>query len=340
MLRSLYASAFLFLISNRRWLILSTWISPPDKGRGSLGRTAMSEKALAYLEESMQHRMLVLAEGHAVSGFFAYLLRTLLSEGRIVYETVDASGETLAARSIQVEGPTGLVLATTAAEFEPEIENRVLTIRVDDSIEQTRAILGARARSAAGVLKKQRSDLSEWRDFQGALADGPSDVVVPFAERLALALPPKPVRLRRLFDLLLVLVKANAVLNRDEREDDDGKIVASLKDYATVRALVARPFAEAAEKEIPANVRNVVNGVAEIRSETSGRTVRNLDLARHLGIDPGTCSRVVRVAVQLGFLANDEGRAGQPSKLRLADPMAEPGESPLPEAERLRDCGE
>jgi hypothetical protein len=54
--------------------------------------TAMSEKTLAYSEEPISHRFLVIYEAAGMSGEFAtYLMRSLLSEGCVRYETVEKS---------------------------------------------------------------------------------------------------------------------------------------------------------------------------------------------------------------------------------------------------------
>ena len=52
--------------------------------------TAMSERALAYSTEPLRHRHLVIYEAAGMAGDFAtYLIRSLLSEGRLRYETVE-----------------------------------------------------------------------------------------------------------------------------------------------------------------------------------------------------------------------------------------------------------
>jgi hypothetical protein len=57
----------------------------PDDATYTL--SAMSERALAYSEEPLSHRMLVLFEAAGLAGSFGtYLMRSLLSEGRIRYE--------------------------------------------------------------------------------------------------------------------------------------------------------------------------------------------------------------------------------------------------------------
>ena len=48
------------------------------------------------------------------SDIATYLIRTLLSEGRLRYETVEKTKDGLVARVIEREGPTGLIVTTTA----------------------------------------------------------------------------------------------------------------------------------------------------------------------------------------------------------------------------------
>ena len=52
----------------------------------------MSERALAYGTEPLRHRFLVLFEAAGLeSDFASYLVRSLLSEGCVRYETVEKS---------------------------------------------------------------------------------------------------------------------------------------------------------------------------------------------------------------------------------------------------------
>ncbi len=56
--------------------------------------TAMSDRTLAYSEEPIKHRFLVIYEAAGMSGEFAtYLMRSLLSEGCVRYETVEKTSE-------------------------------------------------------------------------------------------------------------------------------------------------------------------------------------------------------------------------------------------------------
>ena len=101
--------------------------------------TAMSERALAYTEGDLRNRFLVIYEAAGLSGEFAsYLIRSLLSEGRLVYEVVEKTPQGLRPRRIEKEGPTGLLVTTTAVRLHPENETRLLSLQVTDTQEQTR----------------------------------------------------------------------------------------------------------------------------------------------------------------------------------------------------------
>jgi hypothetical protein len=52
--------------------------------------TAMSEHALAYSTKPIKHRFLVIYEASGMaSDFTTYLIRSLLSEGRVRHETIE-----------------------------------------------------------------------------------------------------------------------------------------------------------------------------------------------------------------------------------------------------------
>ena len=105
--------------------------------------TAMSERALAYSTEPLKHRMFVVFEMAGLQGDFAsYLVRSLLSEGRLRYETVEKTKDGLQSRLIEREGPTGLIVTTTAIQLHAENETRLLSIPVTDTQDQTKHIPG------------------------------------------------------------------------------------------------------------------------------------------------------------------------------------------------------
>jgi len=306
--------------------------------------SAMSERALAYSEEPLTHRFLVIYEAAGMTGEFAsYLMRSLLSEGRVRYETVEKTKDGLRARLIEREGPTGLIVTTTAVHLHAENETRLLSLTVTDTREQTAAVLTALAENRAPVNEgavPTPIDYAPWHALQVWLTGAEHHVVIPFALTLAALIPPIAVRLRRDFGALLTLIQGHAILHQCRRErDEHGSIVATLDDYAAVRELIADLVSEGVEATVPESVRDTVRAVRRVlgTSASDDVTASVTQVARELKLDKGAASRRVRVAIDRGFLKNLEDKRGQPARLRLGEGLPEDMEV-LPTADSLRDA--
>lgn len=282
--------------------------------------TAMSEHALVYLDEPLAHRFLLLYEAAGMQNdFVSYLIRSLLSEGCVRYATVEKTKDGLRPRTIELEGPTGLLVTTTAVRLHPENETRMLSVSVSDTPEQTRAVMRAIARRDAAQDGDERQ---QWLALQLWLEGAEHRVVVPFAERLAEHIPPLAVRLRRDFKALLILIEAHALLHQASRQrDGQGRIVATLDDYAAIHALVADLLGEGVSATVSQTMRETVAAVAALQQD--GKPLTYARLGTHLGIDKSAASRRARVAIEAGYLANDETRRGRPALLRLDEPLPE-----------------
>jgi hypothetical protein len=296
--------------------------------------TAMSERALAYSEEPLRHRFLVIYEAAGMSGDFAtYLIRSLLSEGRLRYEVVEKTSEGIKPRLIEREGPTGLLVTTTAVNLHPENETRLLSLTVTDTHQQTRDVMTALARGAGG----ESPNLRAWHALQEWLVASEHAVVVPYAEGLAAAIPPVAVRLRRDFGAVLNLIRAHAILHQATRErDTDGAIVATLEDYACVRELVADLVSEGIEATVPATVQETVEALARLHAE-EGEPVTIATVAQELELDKSSAWRRVRTAMDRGYVKNLEDRKGRPARLVPGDALPDDVEI-LPAPERLQGC--
>jgi hypothetical protein len=296
--------------------------------------TAMSDRALAYSAEPLKHRHLVLYEAAGMASDFAtYLIRSLLSEGRLRYETVDKTSEGMKARLIEREGPTGLLVTTTSVSLHPENETRMLSLTVTDTQDQTRAIL----RELAMEGSREVPSLDQWHELQVWLAHGARDVSVPFAPRLADLIPPVAVRLRRDFRTLLTLIRAHALLHQALRErDEHGRIVATVTDYAAIRTLVADLMAESVEAVVKPEVREVVVLVRHLIDE-GYEAVEQSQLVRRLMLDKSAVSRRVSAAIEAGYLRNLEERKGKASRLVAGDPLPAAREL-LPAPSRLEEA--
>lgn len=292
-------------------------------------RTTFSEHALIYTDEPFQHRHLVLAEASGAQGEKQeYLLRTLLSEGRIEHETVEKVGGVMTPRRITKEGPTGLIVTTTRAALHPENETRLLSLTVSDTREQTRAIMRAIADECPSTVEVD----PRWKALQRWLAAGEVRVTVPFASALGDLASPAASRMRRDFSTLLSLVKSHALLHREHRKrDSEGRIIAELEDYAVVHDLVADLFAHGLAKTVKPTVRETVLAVQRLSADGP---VTNQAIAQRLGLDEAASTRRCREAVMLGYIINREERKGRPADYSIATPMPH-DEAVLPSAAEL-----
>lgn len=296
--------------------------------------TAMSDRALAYSEEPLSHRFLVIYEAAGMAGDFAtYLIRSLLSEGRLRYEVVEKTSEGLKPRLIEREGPTGLIVTTTAVKLHPENETRMLSLTVTDTHQQTRDVMAALASEAGG----DPPDLDTWHSLQEWLAAAEHRVAISYAGELATLIPPVAVRLRRDFGALLNLIRAHAILHQANRDREaEGRLVATLEDYARVRDLVADLVSEGIEATVPETVRQSVAALKRLHAEES-EPVTIAALAQELELDKSAAWRRVRTAMDRGYLKNLEDRKGRPARLVPGDALPDDIEI-LPTPERLRGC--
>ena len=279
-------------------------------------RTALSDRALAFTDETFRHRVIVIYEASGMaSEMGSYLIRSLLSEGRLKYEAVEKTGAGFRARLIEKEGPTSLIVTTTAPRLHPENETRLLSLTVKDTQDQTKAVLLA---LATDDDVDDGIDYGKWQAYQIFLETGERRVSVPFARRLADLIPPVAIRLRRDFGQVLSLLKAHTLLHRELRDRDErGRIVATLRDYAAVRELVADLIEEHVGAAVKKAVREAVEAVVSIgNTETSIAKI-----AKTLKLDRSAASRRVAEAIAGGYLKNEEPNKRKPARIVVGDPL-------------------
>lgn len=278
--------------------------------------SAMSEKVLAYSTEPVSHRFIVVYEAAGMAGETAtYLMRSLISEGRIRYETAEATKDGVHSRLINREGPTGLVTTTTRISLHPENETRMLSLTIADTQEQTRSVFLALAASE----NREAPDLNKWLSLQKWLEYADHNVIIPFAKPLASILPTTATRLRRDFQKVLDLIRVHTILHQAQRaRDGKNRIVATVDDYSAVRELIEELLAEGVHASVPDTVRETVEAVRKL-SRKDLQELTELEIANELQLDKSTASRRIRDAIARGFLENLQDRKGRPARIVLTD---------------------
>ena len=291
-----------------------------------LDLASMSKRFLFYTKKSLAHRFIYVSEWASIreDAELVAALRVLLSEGRLVRGTVDADAKH-EARLIDKKGPTGLLVTTTEAAVDVEMETRCLSVMTDDSPEQTRRVYGVLADMEDEI--ESPVDFGGWHDLQRWIeSQGGTRVVVPFLRGLADLMPAGAPRLRRDIETLLSLVRAHAILYQAQRDTDaQGRIVATIDgDYAPVRALVSDLIAEGVEASVSPVIRDTVTAVRTLLDRGAEHVSPNA-LIEHLGVGRSATYDRIRRALLKGYLVNEVRKGERGMKLVAGAPL--PGEN-------------
>lgn len=314
--------------------------------------SGLSDMAFVYSGLDMRHRYLVVYEAAGLrSGHGRTLLRQLLSDGQVIYRTVQSTSEGLEGHELPpIEGPTGLLMTTTATGLHEEDESRMLSVNMDESPERVRQTLAFQAAQEAGLDVLSEGDFGTWHVFHQWVSEGQTTVTVPFAPTVASLMQVSHHRVQRDFPQVLSLIKAHALLHQCARDRGQNEsIVAQPEDYEAVYPLVAEVVSQGLEATVPDHIRETVEAVAAMTTtpddwlERSPREdwpegVSQWDIAQYLDRDPGVISRRVEAAIDSGYLLDDNPGQGRRSRIRLGERPLPDDTGVLPAPEQLRDA--
>ncbi len=181
--------------------------------------SAMTGQSLYYLgEDNLKHRILAIVEEEGAEKA-SYALKLLQSEGELTIASTGKDPNTgrMETQEYHVEGPVMIFLTTTSIDIDEELQNRCLTLTVDESREQTERIheLQRKARTLEGLqLKQERRRVLTLMQNVQRLIDA-IDIVNPFADRLTFTA--ERTRTRRDHEKYLTLIDAIALLHQHQR---------------------------------------------------------------------------------------------------------------------------
>ena len=232
--------------------------------------SAMTGQSLYYLgETSLQHKILAVVE-EAGAEKASYALKLLQSEGELTIASTGKDPQTgkMVTQEYHVEGPVMIFLTTTAIDLDEELQNRCLTLAVDESAEQTQRIhrLQRERRTLAGLIAKaeRQEVLKKLRNAQRLLS--PVDVLNPYAPSLTFATA--RTRNRRDHEKYLTLIDAIALLHQHQRETrtlPTGQrfIEVTLDDIALANQLASEVLGRSLD-ELPPQTRRLLGYIREL----------------------------------------------------------------------------
>jgi hypothetical protein len=202
-------------------------LAPPED---VLRFTRLTAQTLYYQKpDSLKHKLVVIEEEKGVEDA-AYALRVLQSAKSLSLSTAAGKGD---ARRREVQGPVALFVTTTRTDLDEETAGRFLTLSVDESKEQTRAILAAQRQAEAGTPGDRDCLLRLHQNAQRLLR--PVPIVNPYAPELLF--PDDRLSARRDHRKYLGLMRAVAFARQHQHPSRDGAVEVTLGDIALANRL-------------------------------------------------------------------------------------------------------
>lgn len=213
--------------------------------------TSLSDRALFYKgEDSLKNKVLAVEEVAGAEGAY-YAIRNLISAKKLVIETTVKNPLTgqLTTQLNTVNGPTAVFQTTTQPDLDAETRSRFIVTSIDETPEQTRAILEAQRNSHTleGLRRRRQREaiIARHHAFQRLLR--PLTVVNPFEPLLSYTEDRLAVRRDNPKYLNLILaVTFLHQMQRPVRHDPDlgDYIETSLDDIAITNELATALFGQ------------------------------------------------------------------------------------------------
>ncbi len=270
--------------------------------------------------DALKHKIIyvpeaaAIADKHGVESPFTTMLRVLISEGRIVYQTVrtQENGPPITVTIVK-NGPIAVFITSARDNVEEEMLTRLMVLDADESNAQTQAIIDNALTDRRHQVRTE--EIEAWIDFQRWLElGGPYEVAIPFLSAIKAAHNGEeklPLRYRRDLTGFLNAIKASAILHAAQRKRDvHGRIVAELSDYGAAHEAFDCDMASLYSANVPETAKAVVRAVeGMIEAEKArGEDVNHAKvtyggLATALGINSNdTAGRRLNEAQRLGLI--------------------------------------
>lgn len=200
-------------------------------------------------QTNLKHKILAIAEEEGVAQA-SYALKLLQSEGRLTIASTEKDGDSgrQQTQNYQVEGPVMMFLTTTAENPDPELQNRCITLRVNETPEQTAAIhQRQRELYSTGGSTDCEAIRTLHQNAQRLLK--PLKVIIPWADKLTFRTD--QTRMRRDHVKYLSLIASVTLLHQYQREHQDDCTVATKEDIEVANRLASEALGSSLDALMP-----------------------------------------------------------------------------------------
>ena len=217
--------------------------------------SAMTGQSLYYMgSDVMKHKILAIAEEEGVVQA-SYALKLLQSDGKL---TIAAAGKNSGTgrqltETYSVEGPVMMFLTTTSEHPDPELQNRCITLRVNESPDQTASIQASQRNDyMLSDQARDREQITELHKNAQRLIE-PLSIIMPWANQLTFR--HDQTRMRRDNAKYLSLIASIALLHQYQRNivevDDKRAVEATVEDVELANKLISEVMGHSLDSLLP-----------------------------------------------------------------------------------------
>jgi predicted transcriptional regulator len=269
-------------------------------------RTSLSGKALAHARKGLARRILYLAEFRGGKDA-QYLIRLQQSEGEIAHEYANFIGKSRGTTVVRKTGTPVVVTSTTERTVFADDESRFLSLWVNESPEQTLAIVKAELSPRVDLDARE---LATWRTVTETLLNSSrSFEFTTWFESVARQLPVSHVRVRRDWRRFLSLCQAVALCRSfaqtNGKNTHRNRTQISFSDYCISYQLLNKAFSStvynAHEREI--QIAKALKRLYVMK----GHPLSVKEIAETLGWEAPLVYKFVKLAVRHHLICREKG---------------------------------
>jgi hypothetical protein len=288
--------------SGKNWLASRVISHLPKSSVISL--TSASAKSWNYSGDDFVHKVVYLAERNEGSGLVEPM-RILMSEGCLEHRVTEWQGRQKVVVTHVARGPVACV-STTNRGLKIDDATRHLSLWMDSSSDQTRAIVMAYARAS----RKPLTQTKIWKKVQSILAVRAKnlgrgvDIVFPsWFDEVARRTYVGDRSVRRYYPAFVEACRTMCLLRsfQDGRREADERLIVNFADYVITTTIFEPILAESLQRQDGSTLQ-VADAIRNLSGERGDTPVRARDLAAELRIPLGHAYARLREALASGVI--------------------------------------
>ena len=313
--------------AGKNWLVTRVLQLLPRSGLAEV--TSASDQAWSYSGTDLRHRVLYIQERNEATGSVDPI-RLLISEKKLVRKVTGFDHGKRITKTHVTHGPVAAISTTTKNRLQIDDETRHISIWVDESAEQTRAIVRAYTRNDDDVSQSERET---WRTVQRLLTAkiGTKIAFPKWFDKITDHLFVGDLSVRRYFPAFVEACRTVCLIRSFQpgRRTSNHSMEVDFADFAITALIFDSVFIESLR--LGKGVGEATRRELESITTATGKPVRAKDLARKLNISMDKAYAKLRYAAVAGVVRV----VSKPERSNSKKYLAIPAPRFVPDPEKL-----